>query len=415
MNLYSPDEWMAANAAPAPVYSQQPQQQYQQQGAQPRTLSAAQMNPNYNPTSAEVEAFGGINAWRAAYKAQGGVIGPAPTNADYVGVSGVARDMNGNVIAAGSQSGYKVGDNFSQPNRMVGLGSLNTSLQDTIRANPMMTSAEVDALSTQQTELQMAYRSGMIDEQTAHAAYAILADKAVVKHQAQLVQQANQAHVTPPQAGDAGLATTGGMVQPTGQFADGRPYYGRPIEEIRATGYMDDSERIFFLNSIGKTLDANGNVVMLGMPAITPPQAASSVAGGPAVPGATPTPLPAGSGSANWADWGELPGGRMAQWAVNNGYNESQIIYQGQTQFPPQVEQWRPLVSQYFRPEDVNHALWLLQRESGGQNIVQHGGGPGTGLFQVEHGGQWPGRPSQQQLLDPATNIAYAASMVYGG
>jgi hypothetical protein len=79
--------------------------------------------------------------------------------------------------------------------------------------------------------------------------------------------------------------------------------------------------------------------------------------------------------------------------------------------YSPQVEQWRPLVEKYFPPEHVDKALFVISKESGGRSIPQIGGGPGTGLFQVEHGGAHPGRLSQQQLLDPETNVRVAAQM----
>lgn len=382
-----------------------------------------QIDYNYYPTPEEIARYGGMQNWIDARNR--GEVAEALQEISYnsgsagnsVGVTGMGLDMNGNVIMAGSQSGYAddIGKNiYNDPsvvNNWVGSGQLNTDFQDTVRNNPNMSAAEVHQLSKYHTEVQQAYRMGMVDEQTARAAYTILANDAVTKYQERVAKEqlAATPHIQPPQTGSAGLATTGGMNQPTGYLANGTPYYGRPLEEISASGtYNSPEERLFFLNSIGKTLDDAGNVVPLGMPSA--PSAASSVANALS---AAPSPV-TGSGRASWSDWGELPGGQLAQWAVNNGYSRDQIIYQGQSQFPPEVEQWRGLVSKYFAPEDVNHALWLIQRESGGQNIVQHGGGPGTGLFQVEHGGQWPGRPSQEALLDPETNIAYAAGMVYG-
>lgn len=81
------------------------------------------------------------------------------------------------------------------------------------------------------------------------------------------------------------------------------------------------------------------------------------------------------------------------------------------TAYAPEVEQWRSLVAKYFPPEQVEKALRVIQGESGGRSITQIGGGPGTGLFQIEHGGAHPGRLSQQELLDPETNVRVAAEM----
>ena len=79
--------------------------------------------------------------------------------------------------------------------------------------------------------------------------------------------------------------------------------------------------------------------------------------------------------------------------------------------YPAAVERWRSLVEKYFPASLVDKALHVIQWESSGQSIPQHGGGPGTGLFQIEHGGEHAGRLSQQELLDPETNVRTAAEM----
>lgn len=452
MNLYSPEEWIAADGyglrtqAAAPAAPPQAASSRNALGTPTMTGSVVPNVPQHlmtGPKNGEIGVVQGGKTTTYIYDMEGRLSRIRTQDGQETefapdgsilysgeerggggndpGVMGAGRDAQGNVIVAGQYSGYKVGDNASQPNRYVGSGALLDDFQNTVRANPTMTSEDVAALNKYHDDLQNAYRMGMADEQTTRAAYQILQNDAIQKSQARIAteqqtQQAQQmdtqlnaeAKITPPKTGTAGL------VQPTGYLADGTAYYGRPLEEISASGtYNSPEERIFFLNSIGKTLDAAGNVVMLSQlrsPApgtrITPPSL-NGLAG-------TPQGSTQGSGRASWSDWGELPGGQMAQWAINNGYTADQIIYQGQNQFPPEVERWRPLVSEYFAPEDVDHALWIMQHESGGASIVQIGGGPGTGLFQVEHGGYWPGRPSQEQLLDPRTNVAYAAQMVYG-
>jgi hypothetical protein len=52
--------------------------------------------------------------------------------------------------------------------------------------------------------------------------------------------------------------------------------------------------------------------------------------------------------------------------------------------FPPEVEQHRAAVAAVFPAGLVNKALWTVQHESGGLNVQQSGGGPGTGIFQME-------------------------------
>lgn len=81
--------------------------------------------------------------------------------------------------------------------------------------------------------------------------------------------------------------------------------------------------------------------------------------------------------------------------------------------FSPQVEQWRPLVSKYFAPEDVDAALAIMQAESGGvanrpSEFNKQGTEDSWGLFQVNiraHGG------SPEQWSDPETNVRYAAQL----
>lgn len=252
--------------------------------------------------------------------------------------------------------------------------------------------------------------------------------------------------ITPPNVGGAGMQAPG-MMSPN----------GRTFDQITGTDYLSPEERVWYLNQIGKTVDPVTGAVVPYQSQITPPsltggaggafgqqafpnsptqgsigpngrtfdqvtgtdylspqerewylaQSGKTVTASGAVVGGNPT------GTAKWNAWGEGPGGSMLGFGAL-GHPTAGSPYAGQSTFSPEVEQWRQLVSQYFRPEDVNKALYIISKESGGVSQVQHGGGPGTGLFQVEHGGYWPGRPSQQELLDPATNIAYAASMVYG-
>ncbi|HEX3082408.1 MAG TPA: transglycosylase SLT domain-containing protein [Candidatus Saccharimonadia bacterium] len=77
------------------------------------------------------------------------------------------------------------------------------------------------------------------------------------------------------------------------------------------------------------------------------------------------------------------------------------------------VEQWRSLVSRYFKPEDVDKALYVLQGESGGNpNAISNSGG--YGLFQLNDGGLGEGLNTSQRL-DPETNVRTAAQAVYGG
>lgn len=77
--------------------------------------------------------------------------------------------------------------------------------------------------------------------------------------------------------------------------------------------------------------------------------------------------------------------------------------------FPPEVEQWRGLVSQYFPSNLVDKALWVIQYESGGNPSAAGDGGVARGLFQIQDSRAFSSRPSAAWLDNPENNIAYAA------
>lgn len=84
----------------------------------------------------------------------------------------------------------------------------------------------------------------------------------------------------------------------------------------------------------------------------------------------------------------------------------------------PNVEQWRPLVQKYFQPQDVDKALYVLERESRGDPRAANPNSSARGLFQhLEK--LWPGRTQQwgmenADIYDPETNIKGAANLLYG-
>lgn len=225
--------------------------------------------------------------------------------------------------------------------------------------------------------------------------------------------------ITPPNTGTGGLQDL--------------PH--RSFEEIQATGYQTDEERAWFLMELqrrGSTLGQDAlswlNQFTGGSSQSAPPRPAPTAQGGVfpetgrSVTQITGTSYlsdaerawylaqvqanPSLSGKpAKWSSWGEN--------VTNNGQVFGALgntPYQGQNTFPPEVEQWRATVVKYFRPEDVNKALYIIMKESGGRNVPQTGGGPARGLFQIELGA---GRPTEQELLDPEFNIKYAAGMTY--
>lgn len=81
-------------------------------------------------------------------------------------------------------------------------------------------------------------------------------------------------------------------------------------------------------------------------------------------------------------------------------------------QYPPSVEQWRPLVKKYFPPELVDKALWVIMYESGGNPNRPGDGGVARGLFQIQDNRRFRGRPPAQWLDNPENNIRYAAQVL---
>lgn len=85
---------------------------------------------------------------------------------------------------------------------------------------------------------------------------------------------------------------------------------------------------------------------------------------------------------------------------------------------PPSVEGWRPLVSYFFKPGDVDRALRVIRCESNGDPLARNRHSSARGLFQ-QLGRYWPRRVRAAGLLpkadlyDPVANTAVAAWLVY--
>ena len=79
------------------------------------------------------------------------------------------------------------------------------------------------------------------------------------------------------------------------------------------------------------------------------------------------------------------------------------------------VEKWRPIVEKYFKPEDVDKALYVISGESGGNPLASGDGGSSIGLFQMNMSGGLGTGSTAEQLQDPEYNIKLAAQAVYGG
>ena len=81
--------------------------------------------------------------------------------------------------------------------------------------------------------------------------------------------------------------------------------------------------------------------------------------------------------------------------------------------FPPEIERWRSLVAQYFPPGEVDRALWVIMRESGGNPTIPsafnaQGIEDSHGLWQINLNAhpQMRGKTN-----DPEAATAYAAQL----
>lgn len=77
-----------------------------------------------------------------------------------------------------------------------------------------------------------------------------------------------------------------------------------------------------------------------------------------------------------------------------------------------EIERWRPLVSLYFPPEEVETALCIVGRESGGDPGADNPTSSARGLFQVL-GSLWAPHYgiSRSDLYDPIVNTRIAVDI----
>lgn len=83
----------------------------------------------------------------------------------------------------------------------------------------------------------------------------------------------------------------------------------------------------------------------------------------------------------------------------------------------PSVERWRGLVSQHFRPGDIDHAMAIIRCESVGDPDVVNPSSGTAGLFQ-HRPEYWVARSSAagwagSNVFDPEANVAVAAWLVH--
>lgn len=83
------------------------------------------------------------------------------------------------------------------------------------------------------------------------------------------------------------------------------------------------------------------------------------------------------------------------------------------------VEDWRPIVAEFFRPADVSRALRILRCESRGDPRAKNPVSTASGLFQ-HLGSAWTHRSARAgwegaDIFDPVANAAVAAWLVYEG
>ncbi len=83
------------------------------------------------------------------------------------------------------------------------------------------------------------------------------------------------------------------------------------------------------------------------------------------------------------------------------------------------LDDWRPLVSAFFRPEHVDRALRVMRCESRGNPTAKNPTSTASGLFQ-HLGSLWAERSAEAgwsgaDVFDPVANVAVAAWLVYDG
>lgn len=81
-------------------------------------------------------------------------------------------------------------------------------------------------------------------------------------------------------------------------------------------------------------------------------------------------------------------------------------------QYAPSVERWRSLVASIVPSQYVDKVLWTINYESGGDPNAVGDNGHSIGLLQIQNDLAFSGRPTTEQLLDPAYNIRYAAEQL---
>ncbi len=82
-------------------------------------------------------------------------------------------------------------------------------------------------------------------------------------------------------------------------------------------------------------------------------------------------------------------------------------------------EDWRPLVSWFFAPDDVDRAIRIIRCESRGRAAAKNPRSTASGLFQ-HLASAWPKRSAKagwagSDVFDPVANVAVAAWLVYDG
>jgi len=114
-----------------------------------------------------------------------------------------------------------------------------------------------------------------------------------------------------------------------------------------------------------------------------------------------------------------LPGAACPVVAVAGGLDVPVTVYDLVPDEVTSVEDWRPLVSAFFEPEDVRRALAVIRCESRGDPTAANPRSSARGLFQIL-ARYWPARSAKAgwegaDILDPVANTAVAAWLVYEG
>ncbi len=116
---------------------------------------------------------------------------------------------------------------------------------------------------------------------------------------------------------------------------------------------------------------------------------------------------------------GPVPGAVCAPTVLAGGLDLPRTVADLVPAAPVSIEDWRPLVTVFFKPRHVERALAIIRCESGGDSQATNPMSSAAGLFQ-HLGSQWQERTSEAgmegaDIMDPVASVEMVAWLVYDG